>query len=83
MALAWQRSGWHDRLFGRFRGGSGFQDQAEGNFQAVCAQQWLIGQNGAGGSVGNDLALVDEDGSGAEFQDHIQVMGGNELGGRE
>ena len=55
--------------------------QAERKFKPVGLDQASIAENGAAGTVGDDLPTVEEDRRGAGFQDHLQVVGGDQLGG--
>ena len=43
-------------------------------------QQRQVAQNVSAGTVGNDAAGSQQDGSGAEFEHHFEVMGGDEPG---
>src|SRR5262245_29180249 len=49
--------------------------------EAVGEHQRLVGEEIGGGTVGDDLAAVDDHRPRAELDDQLEVVGGDDLGG--
>ena len=54
--------------------------QAERQLESVALHEFRIAENIATGAVGNNPAAIEQNRPGADFQDHLEVMRGNELG---
>ncbi len=50
--------------------------------QTVSEHQRFVAEQVAGCGIGNQNATVKDDGTRTEFDDHLQIVSGNELGGR-
>ena len=54
--------------------------EAKGLFQVACLHEITVFKDRLGWAIGHNLAVVDDDGSLAEVEDHVEIMGGNNLG---
>jgi hypothetical protein len=54
-----------------------------GFFEAVFQHEGFIGEQVEGGAVGDDDAVVEEDGAGAELGDEFEIVGGDDFGDGE
>ena len=46
----------------------------------TCGQEFDILEDGCGWAIGHDLPLVNDNGSLAEVEDHVEIVGGNQAG---
>jgi hypothetical protein len=55
-------------------------EQGVGDLKAVALHEARVAEDKPGLAVGPDLAVVEEDDAGAELEDHLQVVSGDEPG---
>jgi hypothetical protein len=62
------------------RGAHGAALQPERLFQVTGGQERLVGHDRPGGAIRGDAPLLQHYGAGAEVQDQVQVVGGDDQG---